>query len=88
MTWQRSLETAVRALKKEENVLLARLDKLRSKIGELETMARDGRAGARGRPASKRRLSPQGRAAISKAAKRRWQKYRSDKAKQAKSRAR
>jgi hypothetical protein len=88
MSWQRSLETAVRTLKKEETALLNRLARLRTKIQELEAMAKEGAVGGRVRPSGRRRLSPAGRAAISKAAKKRWQKYRSDKAKQTRRRSR
>jgi hypothetical protein len=83
MSWQRSLQTAVRTLRKEEAALESQLERLRTKIQDLEAMAKEGAAGGRVRPIAKRRLSPAGRAAISKAAKKRWQQYRSQKAKQA-----
>jgi hypothetical protein len=78
MTWQRSLQVAVRALKKEESQLVTRLETLRAKIGDLESMAKEGAPQARRASTGRRRLSPAGRAAISKAAKKRWAKYRSD----------
>jgi hypothetical protein len=88
MSWQRSLQTAVRTLRTEETALLKRLERLRTKIQELEAMAKEGDVGGRVRPTGRRRLSPAGRAAISKAAKKRWQKYRTDKAKRTRRRAR
>ena len=80
MTFGRSLQNAVRALRKEEETLAQRLEALRSKIQDLEAMGRDvfpraRKAGAKG----KRRLSAKGRAAISRAAKRRWAQYRAQK---------
>jgi hypothetical protein len=87
MSWQRSLQTAVRTLRTEETALLKRLERLRTKIQELEAMAKEGDVGGRVRPTGRRRLSPAGRAAISKAAKKRWQKYRTDKAKRTRRRA-
>jgi uncharacterized protein YdaU (DUF1376 family) len=80
MSWQTNIQSAVRALRKEEAVLLKQLDVLQTKIEDLEGLSKQG-AAAHKRAPSRRRLSPEGRAAISKAAKKRWQKYRSDKAK-------
>jgi hypothetical protein len=88
MSWQKSLQTAVRTLRKEETALVSRLGKLRTKIQELEAMAKEGDIGGRVRPTGRRRLSPAGRAAISKAAKKRWQKYRTDQAKRTRRKAR
>lgn len=78
MTWQRSLQAAVRALRREENSLKRQLQSVRTKIAELDEFARSGgpKSARSGRKASSRRLSPQGRAAISKAAKKRWAEYR------------
>jgi len=87
MSWQSNIQSAVRALRKEEEALKRQLDLLRSKIEELEGLAKQGGPAARKRAPGRRRLSPEGRAAISKAAKKRWQKYRSDKAKQARRRS-
>jgi hypothetical protein len=77
MTWQRSVQAAVRALKKEEAALEKQLDAVRRKIEELDEMGR-AEGGAKSR-ATPRRLSPAGRTAISKAAKKRWARYRADK---------
>ena len=77
MTWQRSLQSAVKALKKEETALQKQLDLVQTKIAELHEMSRSNS----GTPTAKsktRRLSPAGRAAISKAAKKRWARYRAD----------
>lgn len=77
MSWQRSLQAAVRALKREESSLEKELDKIRARITDLETLAKNGPAsGSSARKASSRRLSPQGKAAISRAAKKRWAEYR------------
>ena len=80
MSWQRSIQAAVRALRSEEQQLVRRLDHLRGRIAELTGVAKGGRAG-RGttRRSGANRLSPAGRRAISLAAKRRWAKYRSKK---------
>ena len=77
MSWQRSIQAAVRALKREEASLEKELDKVRARITELETVAKNGPgASSHQRKSSSRRLSPQGRAAISRAAKKRWAEYR------------
>jgi predicted nucleic acid-binding Zn-ribbon protein len=78
MTWQRSIQAAVRALKKEEASLEKQLSAVRKRIEELHEMSRSDDGAPRKR-ASTRRLSPAGRAAISKAAKKRWARYRSAK---------
>ena len=80
MSWQRSIQAAVRALKREESSLEKELDKVRSRITELETLAKSGPAtGSARRKSGASRLSPQGRAAISRAAKKRWAAYRKEK---------
>jgi K+/H+ antiporter YhaU regulatory subunit KhtT len=76
MTWQRSIQNAVRALKKEEATLRKQLETVQRKIAELQGMARTGGSVAARKPATRRRLSPKGRAAISRAAKKRWREYR------------
>ena len=79
MTWQRSVQAAIRALKRKEISLQKQLDQVRTKIDELQGVASSqSGAGARARSGS-RRLSPQGRAAISRAAKKRWADYRRQK---------
>lgn len=83
MSWQRSIQAAVRALRKEEATLRKQLEQVQSKIEELNEMGRaGGTRSARRAKASSRRLSPQGRAAISRAAKKRWAEYRRQKRKQ------
>lgn len=80
MSWQRSIEAAVRALKKEEAALSKELGVVREKIDELESLSKTGPARARRKAAgNSRRLSSKGRAAISKAAKKRWAEYRRQK---------
>lgn len=81
MSWQRSIQNAVRDLKKEETALRGQLETVQRKIAELQGMARSGGAPAR-KTATRRRLSPKGRAAISRAAKKRWREYRSQQRKQ------
>ena len=77
MSWQRSIQAAVKALKREEASLEKELDKVRARIGDLESLAKAGPSGAGSRRKSgPSRLSPQGRAAISRAAKKRWANYR------------
>jgi hypothetical protein len=82
MSWQQSLRAAIRSLRQEEQSILKNLDSVRDRIAELQALSRG--AGARGRggrrgAAGARRLSPAGRAAISRAAKRRWAQYRASK---------
>lgn len=79
MSWQRSLQAAIRALKKEEEALKQDLVSVREKIAELTESAKSGGprpASARRRAPDKNRLSPAGKAAISRAAKKRWADYR------------
>ncbi len=76
MPWQRSIQAAMRALKREESMLRRELQTLRQKIAQLEGLAKGGSATVGRQRATKRRLSPQGRAAISRAAKRRWRRHR------------
>jgi hypothetical protein len=61
-------------------VAARQLDAIRGKITDLEALGREG-SGAGAAPrrkAGRRRLSAEGRAAISKAAKKRWAKYRAE----------
>ena len=81
MSWQRSLQSAVKALKKEEASLLKQLDGVQQKIKELEEVGRTAPTAVTKSPSS-RRLSQEGRDAISEAAKKRWAKYRTEKARQ------
>jgi hypothetical protein len=82
MSWQRSVQAAVKALKKEEQSLVKQLNHLRMRMGELTGLAKGARgAGPGRRPGRGNRLSEEGRRAISLAAKRRWAKYRSKKTK-------
>lgn len=84
MSWKRSVQSAVRSLKKDERSLQKELDAVQAKILELEQLASDETLGGARRASTKStRLSPQGRAAISEAAKKRWAKYRTEKKKPA-----
>ncbi len=79
MTWQRSVSAAIRTLRQEEAVLKRRLGALQDKIADLEGVSRGAARGAGVRAVRKRKLSDKGRLAISRAAKRRWARYRAQK---------
>lgn len=80
MSWQKSLQAAVKALKKEEQSLVKQLDQLRVKMGNLTGLSKSKKGAKRGpKPGRGNRLSDEGRRAISLAAKRRWAKYRGKK---------
>jgi hypothetical protein len=77
-----SIKKALRALRTQESVLQAQLEKVRETTSHLIRMtegkvnlARLGKSGS-GASSGSERLSPKGRAAISRAAKRRWAEYR------------
>lgn len=80
MAWQRSIQTAVRELKREEHSMQKQVSVIQGKIRELQSLARSGAnsTGVTRRKTGSRRLSPKGRAAISRAAKKRWAKYRAE----------
>jgi hypothetical protein len=79
MAWQQSIQTAVRELKKEEASLQKQISELQGRIRDLEGLGRSrGGAAVTRRKSGSRRLSAEGRAAISRAAKKRWAKYRRD----------
>jgi hypothetical protein len=73
MPWRSSLKSAITALRNEEKRLERELEALRSRIASLSGAAR-----FKGTPmaAGTRKLSAKGRAAISRAAKKRWAAYR------------
>lgn len=77
MSWQSSLNAVVATLRKEEQRLERELADLRAKIRSLS-----GATGGRGMRKSpgKRKLSAKGRAAIARAAKKRWAAWRKAKA--------
>lgn len=84
MTWQRSLQAAVRSLRKEEQRITKQLESVRSRIAELQGLAARGGAKGGGRRAGAKRpgrLSAKGREAIARAARRRWAAYRAQKQK-------
>ncbi len=79
MSWRRSLHAAVRSLKTDEASLSKELSQVQRKIRDLEGLSRaEGSNGRAARKTSSRRLSAKGRAAISRAAKKRWAEYRRD----------
>jgi hypothetical protein len=73
MSWQSSLNKVVGELRKEEQRLERELQILRGRIGSLSGFG--GKRGARKAPGT-RRMSAKGRAAISRAAKKRWAAWR------------
>jgi hypothetical protein len=77
MSWQSSLKSVVAALRKEEQRLARDLDALRRRIGSLSGATRS--KGTRKAPGA-RKMSAKGRAAISRAAKKRWAAWRKAKA--------
>ena len=82
MSWQRSIQAAVKAMKKEEQSLVKQLAHVRTRMAELSGLAKGVRVAGSGRRAARgNRLSEEGRRAISLAAKRRWAKYRAKKSK-------
>lgn len=82
MSWQRSIQAAVRNLRKAETALERQLELTRTKIQELEALAQSGPPTRK--KTGRRRLSDKGRAAISRAAKRRWAQYRAEQRKKGK----
>ena len=81
MSWQKSLQAAVKALKKEEQSLVKQLAHLRAKMENLTGISKAKGAKRGPKPGRGNRLSDEGRRAISLAAKRRWAKYRGKKGK-------
>jgi hypothetical protein len=77
MNWQASLARVVRGLKSEEARLERELDDVRAKISALGGVVGRKLQSAKGKV--RRKLSPKARAAISRAAKKRWAKYRAEK---------
>lgn len=82
MSWQRSIQAAIRSLQREEASLNKKLGEVRQKVSELEALAKSGGPGQARKKATSRRLSQKGRSAISKAAKKRWAAYRREKRQQ------
>jgi hypothetical protein len=78
MSWEASLRSVVVALRKEEQRLERELGDLRARIGTLSKGS--GGRGTRKAPRT-RKMSAKGRAAISRAAKKRWAAWRKAKGK-------
>ena len=76
MSWQTSLNAAIKNLRAEEQNLEKNLTRVREAISALGGLSRGGVK--RGAPAGggRRRLSAAGREAIAKAARKRWAKWR------------
>ena len=72
MSWQASLSKVLSALRKEEQRIERELSSLRTRIANLGGGSGRGRRKAPG----KRKMTAKGRAAISRAAKKRWAAYR------------
>ena len=75
MSWQSDLAKFAKQLRKEEARLVSELKSLRAKIAGLGVAS----GTARGKGSAPRKLSPAGRAAIARAARKRWAKYRAAK---------
>jgi hypothetical protein len=76
MSWQASLNAAIRNLRTEEQNLERDLNRVREAIQALGGLGRGGqRTVATGR---RRQLSAKGRAAIARAARKRWAKWRAE----------
>jgi hypothetical protein len=80
MSFEGSVRKIVGALRKEEQRLVRELDVLRVKIGSLSGTTR---ARGRRKATRRRKMSAKGRAAISRAAKRRWAEWRKAKGRSA-----
>jgi hypothetical protein len=72
----------IRGLKREEQRLAHELTQVRQRIAALISMG--GRAGRTMKAKGSRKLSPEGRAAIARAARKRWAEYRARQRKSAK----
>jgi hypothetical protein len=81
MSWQKSVARALRDLRAVEARLAAELSDLQQRIASLGGFASGGGGGGGGAKTKgkRRKLSPAARAAISRAAKKRWAKYRAEK---------
>jgi hypothetical protein len=79
MSWQKSVARALRDLRAVEARLAAELADLRHRIASLGGVASGSGKGAAKKKGKRRKLSPAARAAISRAAKKRWAKYRAEK---------
>lgn len=81
MKWQSAIQTALTELKAVEAGIARELAEVRQKIASLAQLT-GGSAAASAAPkkaGAKRQMSAAGRAAIAKAAKKRWAKHRADK---------
>lgn len=78
MNWQKSLARVVKALRIEEARLERELATVKHRIAGVTGVV-GGAAAAKG-PKKRRNMSAAARAAISRAAKKRWAKYRAEKA--------
>jgi len=77
MSWQASLNTAIRNLRTEEQTLERDLTRVREAINALGGLSRGGvKRAAGGAGGTRRKLSAKGRAAIARAARKRWAKWR------------
>lgn len=74
--WNASVQQAIRKLRREQAALEKELGQVQETIRTLEELARGG-----GVNPNSSRLSAEGRAAISRAAKKRWREYRAKKRK-------
>ena len=78
MSWKSAINRAVKELKTEEARIARELSAIRDRIQGLGGIA-GGRASV-AKTGSRRKMSPKGRAAIARAAKKRWAKWRAEQA--------
>ncbi len=79
MTWKSSLARAMRDLKTEEARLARELGEVQQRISSLGGLVSGGGGSTPGKVKKRRNMSAAARAAISRAAKKRWAKYRAEK---------
>ncbi len=78
MTWKSSLARAMRDLKTEEARLARELGEVQQRLSSLGGLVSGG-GSSPGKVKKRRNMSAAARAAISRAAKKRWAKYRAEK---------
>jgi hypothetical protein len=76
MSWQAALARALRDLRREENRIVRELQNAKTRLTRLTAIV--GGGAASGRQPTTRNLSAKGRAAIVRAAKKRWVRYRAE----------
>ena len=77
MKWKSAIERALKELRTVEAGIASELTDVRQKLASLARLT--GGIPAARKAGAKRKMSPEGRAAIVKAAKKRWAKHRAEK---------